>query len=108
MTTVEDCDEACPVAAANQVLGGKWTTLVLRDLLSGKKRYSELQRSLEGISPRMLAQRLTSLEASGIISKTIYPTIPPKTEYELTALGKEAHVVIAAMAQFGEALAIAN
>ncbi len=101
----DDCDESCPVARANGVLGGKWTTLIIRDLLSGKKRYSQLQRSLIGISPRMLAQRLSDLAASGIVTKTIYPTVPPKTEYELTALGQSAHDVISAMAKFGGILA---
>ncbi|MGJ8529036.1 winged helix-turn-helix transcriptional regulator [Maritalea sp.] len=101
----DNCDESCPVARANGVLGGKWTTLIIRDLLSGKKRYSELQRSLVGISPRMLAQRLSDLDAAGIVSKTIYPTVPPKTEYELTELGGSAHNVIGAMAKFGQILA---
>ena len=99
------CDVNCPVARANQVLGGKWTTLIVRDLLSGKKRYSELARSLDGISPRMLATRLSMLEEFGLIKKTIYPTVPPKTEYELTAEGRRIEPVIAAMAEFGARLA---
>jgi DNA-binding HxlR family transcriptional regulator len=98
------CDDNCPVAAASTVLSGKWTTLIVRDLLSGKKRYSELQRSLSGISPRMLAARLAMLEAAGMVSKTIYPTVPPKTEYELTAAGLKIEPVIAALATFGARL----
>jgi DNA-binding HxlR family transcriptional regulator len=99
------CNDDCPVARASGVLSGKWTTLIVRDLLSGKKRYSELQRSLAGISPRMLAARLSMLEESGLIAKTIYPTVPPKTEYELTGAGRRIEPVIAAMAEFGAGLA---
>lgn len=101
----DNCDETCPVARANEVLGGKWTTLIIRDLLSGKKRYSELQRSLVGISPRMLAQRLSKLEQVGMIAKKIYPTVPPKTEYRLTNEGRKAESIIVAMAEFGAGLA---
>ena len=102
------CDEECPVAKASLVLSGKWTTLIVRDLLSGKKRYNELQRSLLGISPRMLAARLAMLEDAGLVNKTIYPTVPPKTEYELTAAGWRIEPVIAAMAAFGAGLAAAE
>jgi DNA-binding HxlR family transcriptional regulator len=98
------CGPDCPVGRANEILGGKWTTLVLRDLMGGTKRYSELQRSLTGISPRMLADRLALLEGEGLISKTIYPVVPPKTEYTLTTRGKAVIPVIAAMAQFGRTL----
>lgn len=99
-----DCGPDCPVARAHEILGGKWTTLVFRDLLSGTKRYSELRRSLTGISPRMLAARLAMLEENGLISKRIYPTVPPKTEYSLTALGHSMGPVISAMAVFGATL----
>lgn len=102
------CDDACPVARASDVLSGKWTTLIVRDLLPGKKRYSQLQRSLTGISPRMLAARLSMLEQAGLITKTIYPTVPPKTEYELTDAGRRIEPVIAAMAAFGAGLAAAG
>lgn len=104
MQNKELCDEKCPVARANAVLGGKWTTLIVRDLLSGTKRYSQLQRSLEGISPRVLAQRLKELETAGMIRKKIYPTVPPKTEYSLTKVGKKAQSVILAMAEFGQGI----
>jgi DNA-binding HxlR family transcriptional regulator len=98
------CGPDCPVTRANAILGGKWTTLVLRDLMSGTKRYSQLQRSLSGISPKMLADRLALLEAEGLIRKTIYPVVPPKTEYTLTARGRKIAPVIAAMAEFGRTL----
>lgn len=99
-----ECEEDCPVARAHAVLGGKWTTLIFRDLMGGKRRYSELMRSLDGISPRMLAERLRMLEAEGLVTRTVFPTVPPTTEYALTALGQRMGPVIAAMAGFGQAL----
>lgn len=96
------CETTCPVQSAAIILDGKWTTLIIRELLSGKKRYSELQRALPGISPKMLAKRLLFLEERGILRKTIYPVIPPKTEYELTELGYAMRQLIAAMAMFGK------
>lgn len=98
------CDNSCPVARASEVLNGKWTTLIVRDLLSGRKRYSQLQRSLIGVSPRMLAMRLRMLEDAGLVTKTIYPTVPPKTEYALTKSGRRIEPVIRAMADFGAGL----
>lgn len=95
------CTDDCPVRRTAKIIEGKWTTLVVRDLLSGKKRYSELQRSLTGISPRLLADRLRLLETQGLLTRTVYPTIPPSTEYTLTPRGYQLGGVIAAMAEFG-------
>ena len=95
------CDAGCPVRATADIVGYKWTTLIVRDLLSGKKRYSELQRSVSGVSPRILAERLRELEAAGLVTRRAFPTVPPTTEYELTDLGRELEPVIAAMAVFG-------
>lgn len=96
-----NCDGACPVQKTAKILDGKWTTLIVRDLIGGKKRYSELQRSLSGISPRLLAARLRLLEQNGMLTRTVYPTVPPTTEYELTGLGYGFRDVIEAMAKFG-------
>jgi DNA-binding HxlR family transcriptional regulator len=101
---LSECQPDCPVAAAADVLDGKWTTLIFRELLGGTRRYSELQRALVGVTPRMLALRLSELEAAGLIAKTIYPTVPPRTEYRLTPLGEAAEPVIRAMARFGATL----
>lgn len=95
------CDDACPVARTARLIEGKWTTRIIRDLLPGKRRFSELQASLGGVSPKMLAVRLRFLEQEGIVIKTIYPVVPPHTEYELTKRGKRLQDVIAAMAAFG-------
>ncbi len=99
-----DCATDCPVRQTARLLDGKWTTLIIRDLLGGKKRYNELLKSLTGISPKMLAARLKFLESESIISKRIFPVIPPHTEYALTALGKKLARVIYAMRDFGRQL----
>lgn len=101
-TLAQPCDDSCPVARTARLIEGKWTTRIVRDLLMGKKRYSELQRSLAGISPKVLAERLRFLEEAGVIEKTIYPVVPPHTEYQLTEKGLKLRDVIAAMARFGE------
>ena len=98
------CDNDCPVARAAAVLSPKWTTLIFRDLLGGTRRYSELQASLVGISPKILAERLRLLEGEGLVRRDLFPTVPPRTEYSLTALGRKAEPVIMAMATFGNQL----
>lgn len=104
VVTPEDaCGPECPIQRTAAILDGKWTMLVLRDLLSGKKRYSELQRSLKGISPRLLALRLRALEQQGLLTRTVFPTNPPTTEYELTGNGHRLKDIFMAMAAFGSA-----
>lgn len=101
----QPCEPACPIQRAAALLEGKWTTLIVRDLLGGKRRFSELQRGLAGISPRLLTARLRLLEEQGLVQRYQYPTIPPTTEYELTAFGLELLPVLQAMAVFGARLA---
>lgn len=103
-TTQEACATECPVRRTARIIDGKWTTQIVRDLLPGKKRYSELLAGLPGISPKILAQRLRLLEAEGLVVKTTYAEVPPRTEYELTAMGLKLKGVILAMARFGQAL----
>ncbi len=100
-----DCSPDCPVALAHEVLAGKWTTLIFRELLAGTRRYSQLQHALLGVSPKILAARLRMLEARGLLTRKVTPSIPPKTEYALTARGRAAEPVIRAMAVFGAELA---
>lgn len=100
----ELCDEECPVKKTAEVIEGKWTTLVIRELLPGKKRYSEIQRALDGISPKVLTSRLRLLEERKLVSRTVYATVPPTTEYELTKLGNRLKGVLNAMAEFGQEL----
>lgn len=91
----------CPVRVAASILDGKWTTRIGLELLGGKKRFSELQRALTGISPKILTSRLNMLIENDLVIKTIYPVVPPKTEYELTELGQNLRDIITAMAEFG-------
>jgi DNA-binding HxlR family transcriptional regulator len=104
ITKMNTCDSECPIQKTAQFIEGKWTTLVIRELLPGKKRYSELQKALTGISPKMLTARLRLLEENRLVARTVYPTIPPMTEYELTPLGQKLEPVLMAMAQFGDKL----
>jgi DNA-binding HxlR family transcriptional regulator len=85
------------------VIDGKWTTLIVRELLAGTRRFSELQRGIGPISPRLLTARLRLLEDEGVLLRTVYPTNPPTTGYELTSHGQRLKGVIEAMAAFGAA-----
>lgn len=98
------CDVNCPVRKTAEIIDGKWVTLIIRDLLSGKKRYSELLKSLGSVSPKILAARLKYLEEKKIITRKLYPTVPPKTEYQLTKLGLRLKEVVMAMDKFGRNL----
>jgi DNA-binding HxlR family transcriptional regulator len=94
-------DATCPVAQAVAVLDGKWTILIIRDLLGGVRRFSDLRDSLAGISPKTLTDRLRELEAEGILTRTIYAEIPPRVEYELTTAGHRLRPVLEALAAWG-------
>lgn len=107
--TNEDCGPGagCPVAAALDVLDGKWTILVIRDLLGGTRRFGELRVSLGAISPKTLTDRLRSLEAQGIVERRMYAEIPPRVEYSLTARGRTLEPVLAALGRWGSEQAAA-
>lgn len=98
------CDDECPVQKTAEIIEGKWTTLIVRELLTGKKRYSQIQKALTGISPKILSARLRLLEDRGLLTRTVYPSIPPATEYELTTLGSKLNTLLAEMAAFGQLL----
>lgn len=93
--------EGC-LANALSVLGNKWSALILRDLNTGPKRFSQLERSLTGISPRTLSQRLDDLEDCGIVTKKSYAEVPPRIEYTLTTKGRDFVPALQQMAQWGE------
>lgn len=95
-------ESGCPVEAALRVIGKKWTLLILRDLLAGPRRFGELRRSLGNVSPKTLADRLRELEGDGILTRTVYPEIPPRVEYALTEKGKGLQRVIEVMRDWGE------
>ena len=85
----EHCDPAhCPIEVALEVIGGMWKVIVVRELLTGTKRYSELHRGLKHATHKMLAQQLRQLEHDGVIDRKVYPQVPPKVEYHLTEWGQ--------------------
>ena len=81
-------DPTCPVCRTAEIISGKWTLLVIRDLADDSRRFCELERSLEGISPRTLSLRLRALEEHGIVERHTYPEVPPRVEYALTEKGR--------------------
>ncbi len=91
----------CPVARTAQIMGNKWTPLILRDLADGHKRFSELERSLAGISPKTLSERLRRLEESAVVIRTCFAEVPPRVEYQLTEKGHSLLPVIESMRRFG-------
>lgn len=90
------------IAGAMDIIGSKWTALILRDLTTSPKRFCELERSLEGISPRTLSQRLDDLETHGIITRSTVAEVPPHAEYALTTKGSDLVPVLKQMAVWGE------
>lgn len=93
----------CPVATTVQLVGSKWKLLILRNLLQRPWRFNELKRSLEGISQKVLTDSLRSMESDGLITRTVYPEVPPRVEYALSGLGESMRPIIAAMEQWGRA-----
>ena len=91
----------CAVAAAAAIIGAKWTALLVHDLSEGPRRFSQLEHSCSGISPRTLAERLRALEQEGMVERHSYPESPPRVEYELTAKGEALLPIIDAMREFG-------
>ena len=91
----------CPVARTAEIISGKWTLLIIRDLTTGTKRFSELERSLIGISPKTLSERLSALEREGILHRQTYAEVPPRVEYSLTEKGQALFDVIEAMRSYG-------
>jgi DNA-binding HxlR family transcriptional regulator len=92
---------SCSVAAAAEIIGAKWTALLVHDLSEGPRRFTALEHSCPGISPRTLAERLRALEQEGIVERRSYAESPPRVEYELTDKGEALLPVIDAMREFG-------
>jgi DNA-binding HxlR family transcriptional regulator len=91
----------CPVARTAKLIGNKWTPLIVRDLAGGQRRFSELERSLIGISPKTLSERLKRLEEATIVARQCYAEVPPRVEYSLTEKGFALLPVIDQMREFG-------
>lgn len=92
---------ACPVATTVQLIGSKWKLLIMRNLLKRPWRFNELRRDLDGISQKVLTDSLRSMEEDGIITRTVYPEVPPRVEYALSDLGESMRPIIQAMEQWG-------
>ncbi len=94
---------ACPVATTVALIGSKWKLLIIRNLLAHPWRFNELKKDLEGISQKVLTDSLRSMEADGIITRTVYPEVPPRVEYALTELGESLKPILDSMRAWGEA-----
>ena len=95
-------DDNCPVCATADIVCGKWTLLLVRELHEGCSRFGELERALTGISPRTLSLRLRALEEEGIVRRTTYAEVPPRVEYALTEKGVALLPIIESMRDYGE------
>ncbi|MCC9074375.1 helix-turn-helix transcriptional regulator [Flavobacterium sp. F-65] len=101
LKTIPASDESCPVRASLSLLSGKWTLMILFQINENVIRYGELKRAVIGISEKMLIQELNMLVEHKLVSKKVYPQIPPKVEYQLTELGKKTLPIVDQLAQFG-------
>ena len=102
MLTKEELPD-CPVQTTVQLIGSKWKLLIMRNLLARPWRFNELHKSLEGISQKVLTDSLRSMEEDGIITRTVYPEVPPRVEYALSELGESMRPIIKAMEAWGTA-----
>lgn len=93
---------ACPVETALTLIGDKWKVLILRDLLTGTKRFGELKKSVGNVSQKVLTAQLRAMEESGLLTRTVYAEVPPRVEYTLTKLGQSLHPILDAMVSWGE------
>ena len=96
-----DCSEGCPVEAALEMIGGKWKGLSLYHLMDGAVRFNELKRLVGSVTQRMLTKQLRELEADGLVKREVYPVVPPKVEYSLTARGESLRPIIMALRDWG-------
>jgi DNA-binding HxlR family transcriptional regulator len=97
------CEPAwCPIEVSLEVIGGMWKVVIVRELLGGTRRYSELHRALKRVTHKMLAQQLRELERDGLVARKVYPLVPPKVEYSLTELGRSLKPLLDEMHAWGE------
>lgn len=100
--TVTKALPACPVETTLTLISNKWKVLILRDLLPGTKRFGELKKSVGQISQKVLTAQLREMEQDGLLTRTVYPEVPPRVEYTLTELGYSLNPVLDAMRSWGE------
>jgi len=101
MLTKDELPE-CPVATTVQLIGSKWKLLIIRNLLERPWRFNELKKNLEGISQKVLTDSLRAMEEDGIITRTVYPEVPPRVEYALSDLGESMRSILTAMQEWGD------
>lgn len=101
MKTKDELPE-CPVATTVSIIGSKWKLLIIRNLLTRPWRFNELKKDLEGISQKVLTDSLRAMEDDGIITRTVYPEVPPRVEYALSELGESLRPILDAMKDWGE------
>ncbi len=94
--------DGCPIEVSLEVIGGMWKTLIIRELMGGTRRYSEVHRALSPVTHKMLAQQLRELEKDGVVMRKVYPQVPPKVEYSLSRMGKELIPLMGMMKDWGE------
>ena len=92
----------CPVEMTLQLIGDKWKILILRDLLTGTKRFGELKKSVTGITQKVLTSNLRSMESSGLVTREVFPEVPPRVEYTLTDTGYSLEPILDSMYSWGE------
>lgn len=92
----------CPVEITLQLIGDKWKVLIIRDLLTGTKRFNELMRSVTGITQKVLTSHLRAMEAAGLVNRTVYPEVPPRVEYSLTETGYSLKPILDSMVAWGD------
>ena len=100
MLTKDNLPE-CPVAITVQLIGSKWKLLIIRNLMERPWRFNELKKSLDGISQKVLTDSLRSMEADGIVTRTVYPEVPPRVEYALSELGESLKPILDSMVEWG-------
>ncbi len=93
---------ACPVETTLTLISNKWKVLIIRDLLPGTKRFGELKKSIGSVSQKVLTAQLRQMEESGLLTRTVYPEVPPRVEYTLTELGQSLRPVLDALKNWGE------
>jgi DNA-binding HxlR family transcriptional regulator len=99
----KDCEPAwCPIEVSLEVIGGRWKVIIVRELLGGIKRYSQLHRALKRVTHKMLAQQLRELERDDVVIRMVYPQVPPKVEYSLTPLGEALSPILDSMHAWGD------
>ena len=95
---------ACPVETTLTLIGDKWKVLILRDLLTGTKRFGELKKSIGNVSQKVLTAQLRSMEENGLLTRTVYAEVPPRVEYTLTDLGESLKSILDAMWNWGRGI----